>query len=33
MGERVHRPDLDWTYVERWAAALGIADLLAEVRA
>lgn len=25
-------PDLDWPYIERWAAALAIGDLLAEVR-
>ena len=25
--------ELDWPYVERWAATLGIAPLLAEVRA
>jgi len=24
--------DLDWSYLERWAASLGITDLLAEVR-
>jgi len=25
-------PDLDWPYLEQWAACLGISDLLAEVR-
>jgi len=25
-------PDLDWSYLERWAADLTVADLLAEVR-
>lgn len=24
---------LDWRYVERWASELGVAELLAEVRA
>jgi hypothetical protein len=26
-------PDLDWSYLERWAADLTVADLLAEMRA
>jgi hypothetical protein len=26
-------PDLDWSYLERWAADLNVADLLAEMRA
>jgi hypothetical protein len=25
-------PELDWAYLERWAPAVGVADLLAEVR-
>jgi len=26
-------PDLDWAYIERWATALSVGALLAEVRA